>query len=366
MGTYRFNGGLIWQSNRFMENKYFDIHVEGEVDQVIELSEKSLLVPALVDFHCHVWAPGASSVGVTAIEYLSSGVAACGDAGTFGYDGWVNADRLWRNSPIEVRSWLSVLPEGLTIHPNPNPTKPENISLERLLELVPQADDRLLGYKVRLGQVDEKTDRGLLHLARKAAEQSGLKVMVHITDSFLKIEEVVSILRPGDILTHPYHGNRGNILNDQGKVSQEFIDAVEAGLLLDVGQGSKHFSWRTFHKAMAEGIKPHTISTDIVRKTWKKAPVNDMSYVLSRFIAAGITIDEAAASMLTTALNLMGVEIDNRKNLVVLEANQSPVQYADSHGETISSNISYSPVFHVLNGKSVYVSEELSKVNQTL
>lgn len=359
-------GGLLWQNNRFLESDYFDMNVEGEMDQVIELSDETLLLPALVDFHCHVWAPGASSVGVTAVEYLSSGVAACGDAGTFGYYGWTNADRLWRNSPIEIRSWLSVLPEGLTIYPNSNPTKPENISLERLLDPAFQGNGRLLGYKVRLGQVDETTDRGLLQLARKAAEQSGLKVMVHITDSFLKIEEVVSILRPGDILTHPYHGKRGNILNDRGKVSQAFIDAVEAGLLLDIGQGSKHFSWKTFHQAMAEGIKPHTISTDIVRNTWKKDPVNDMSYVLSRFIAAGITIDEAATSMLTTALDLMGVEVDSSKNLVVLEASHSPVQYADSHGETISSNISYSPVFHVLNGKPVYISEELSKVNQTL
>ncbi|MEH7224672.1 hypothetical protein V7112_12760 [Bacillus sp. JJ1566] len=359
MGTLRFNGGLIWNQSSFLQNDVFEIQVENEGNHEVFLPDDALLVPALIDYHCHLWAPGAASVGVTDTEYLSSGVAAVGDAGTFGYDGWEQADRLWQNSLLQVRSWLSVLPEGLTIHPNPNPTKPENISLERLVETAARSNGRLLGFKVRLGQKDKVNDRGLLKLAREAAEKSNLKVMVHITDSNLSIDEVVEILRPGDVLTHPYHGNRGNIFNQSGQVSNALKDAIKSGLILDVGQGSKHFSWNSFKKAVAEGIKPHTISTDLVRNTWKKDPVNDLSYVLSRFIAAGFTKEEVITSVLDKPLELLGISINPSENLVVLEPNHAPIKYADSVGDIIQGNVLYKPTYYMNRGKSIFVSESL-------
>lgn len=358
MGNWRFIGGVRWEKNHFVHNESLDITVLNEEDRTIQLSEGSLLIPGLIDFHCHVWAPGAS-VAVTDIEYLSSGVMACVDAGTFGYDGWANADRLWQNSPLEIRSWLSVLPEGLTIHPNPNPTKPENISMELLLQTASIAGDRLYGYKVRLGQIDAHTDRGLLEVARTAAEKSGLKMMVHLTDSLLTIEEVVEILRPGDILTHPYHGKRGHVLDANGKVSATFKTAVERGLLLDVGQGSKHFAWKVFQQAISEGIKPHFISSDIVRNTWQKPPVGDMSYIVSRFVAGGLSRDEVFSSVLQTTSEFMGLKFDYTDRLLLLEPDHSEIQYGDSEGDTIKGNIRYVPSCHINRGKTVYVKEDI-------
>lgn len=352
MGIWRFNGGQLWHNKQFVRNEGFDIQVETEDDRIIEVSDNALLVPAIIDFHCHIWAPGAE-VGVTDTEYLSSGIAGCVDAGTFGYDGWTNADRIWQSSSLHIRSWLSVLPEGLTIHPNPNPTKPENISLERLIEQAKISNNRLLGYKVRLGQVDEKNDRELLNLARKAADSTNLKVMVHITDSYLDIKEVVSILKPGDILTHPYHGNRGSILDDQGNVSQAFIEAVENGLILDVGQGSKHFSWEIFQLAMAEGLKPDTISTDIVRNTWKKDPVNDLCYVLSKFITAGISKEEAIYSVLEKSEELMGIKVNRKENLVILELIEEEIHYGDALNKSIKGDFVYKPVTQIINRKVI-------------
>ncbi|MDR4946551.1 hypothetical protein [Neobacillus cucumis] len=357
MATWRFNGGLIWKENGFKENTSIDIQVSNSEDREIYLSESSLLVPGLIDFHCHIWAPGAS-VGVTDTEYISSGVIGSVDAGTFGYDGWENADRLWQNSPMEIRSWLSVLPEGLTIHPNPNPTKPEDISVERLIETASLAGNRLYGFKVRLGQIDAKTDRGLLEVARNAAEKSGLKMMVHLTGSSLSIDEVVEILRPGDVLTHPYHGQKGHVLDEHGKVSAAFKQAVDRGLLLDVGQGSKHFSWKVFQQAaMKEGIKPNFISSDIVRNTWKKPPVNDMSYIVSRFIAGGLTKEEVFSSVLDNASRFMGLELDYVNRILVLGADHSETQYSDSEGDSITGHIQYNPSIHINHGRVIFLHE---------
>lgn len=47
------------------------------------------------------------------------------------------------------------------------------------------------------------------------------------------------------------------------KVFPEFFEAIKRGVILDVGHGKKSFSWKVAEKAIADGIKPNTISTDL-------------------------------------------------------------------------------------------------------
>lgn len=352
MGTWNFKGGLIWTGNRFVCNNDFIINLIDKDDKIIQLNESNLLIPGLIDFHCHLWAPGAD-LGVADTDFLSSGVTACADAGTFGYDGWKVADRLWIKSPLQIVSWLSVLPEGITIHPNPAPTPPGMISLEKLNETLSAAGNRLMGLKIRLGQVDEATDRGLLKVARIAAEKAKARIMIHLSGTFLSMEEVAESLRAGDVLSHPYHGQQGNILDYGGKISASFKNAVERGILLDVAHGRKHFSWKVYKQAIAEGLKPDTISTDLIASSWKKKPVFDLCFVLSRFVGIGLTEDEVFASVFKTPAKLMNIEVDASKTLIVLEKEHSPVQYADAFGEVVTGNIQYIPKLIVNNNQAV-------------
>ena len=351
MGEWNFKGGSIWSEKGFTPNKSTRITVTHEDDRDIHLSESSVIVPGLVDFHCHLWAPGAE-IGVTDKQYLSSGVTTVGDAGTFGYDGWEEANRYWENSPLTVRSWLSALPEGLTNHPNPNPTKPENISLDRIVEVASLADDRLLGIKIRLGQVDITTDRSLLRLAREAADRTDLRMMVHLTETKLDIEEVTQYFNKGDILTHPFQGRDGNVLNTDGKVKKEFIAAVERGIVLDIGHGRKHFNWNVFYKCLAEGIKPDTISSDLTSASWRKYPVYNMSYIISKLIVGGLSLDEAFRAVLVTAPKLLGIDdfTFTPNNLVVLDSTSTETAFPDVDGETVLGNIHYQPKHLIFNG----------------
>ncbi|MGY8623476.1 amidohydrolase family protein [Bacillus safensis] len=351
MGVWNFKGGSIWSEKGFIPNKSTRITVTHEDDRDIHLSESSVIVPGLVDFHCHLWAPGAE-IGVKDKQYLSSGVTTVGDAGTFGYDGWEEANRYWEKSSLTVRSWLSALPEGLTNHPNPNPTKPESISLDRIVEVASLADDRLLGIKIRLGQVDITTDRSLLRLAREAADRTDLRMMVHLTETKLDIEEVTQYFNKGDILTHPFQGRDGNVLNTAGKVKKEFLDAVERGIVLDIGHGRKHFNWNVFYKCLAEGIKPDTISSDLTSASWRKYPVYNMSYIISKMIVGGLSLDEAFRTVLVTAPKLLGIDdfTFTPNNLVVLDSTSTETAFPDVDGETVLGNINYQPKHLIFNG----------------
>ncbi len=76
------------------------------------------------------------------------------------------------------------------------------------------------------------------------------------------IERTVALLRPGDILAHPFTRHPGGFVDKDGKVHPIIKAALEMGLKIDVGHGS-HFSYRLARKALDAGIVPHTLGADM-------------------------------------------------------------------------------------------------------
>lgn len=64
------------------------------------------------------------------------------------------------------------------------------------------------------------------------------------------MERVIPLLRPGDILAHPFTRHPGGFVNRQGEVHSLIRAALDRGLKVDVGHGS-HFSYRVARKALA-------------------------------------------------------------------------------------------------------------------
>ena len=57
------------------------------------------------------------------------------------------------------------------------------------------------------------------------------------------LERVIPVLRPGDMLAHPFTRHPGGFVNREGKVHAVIRAALDRGLKVDVGHGS-HFSYR--------------------------------------------------------------------------------------------------------------------------
>jgi dihydroorotase len=76
------------------------------------------------------------------------------------------------------------------------------------------------------------------------------------------IEETVKLLRPGDILAHPFTRHPGGFVNKDGKVHPIVRAAMDMGLKIDVGHGS-HFSYKMARKALDAGVVPHTLGADM-------------------------------------------------------------------------------------------------------
>ena len=347
--TYTFNGGKIWKNGKFHPNGTFSIPIGGDTSYTKQLAEDDLIVPGLVDFHTHFWAPK-SGLGVADSMLYSNGIVAAVDAGSFGYDDWDSADTFWKASGnVEMRSYIAVLPEGLTIYPPDltRLTKPEDIDVARLIETVRRADPKTcMGVKVQLGRYGLENDRALMKAAKAAADATGCQIMVHVSGAYLSFEELVEYLRSGDVITHIYSGfdNRPFLLDEQGRVKENiFFEAKKQGIVMDVAHAGKHFSWDVYKKGAAAGAEFDTLSTDITRFMWNdpKLKVENLEHIISAMLAAGEDLDHVFSAVLDTPAEKMGVTLDFRKNALVLKKVAGNFSFLDWQDHVVTAGSAY-------------------------
>ncbi len=96
-------------------------------------------------------------------------------------------------------------------------------------------------------------------------------------------------LRPGDIYTHVYSGNR-NEQDDSGGPSPGLILGRKRGVIFDVGHGGGSFLWRVAVPLTKAGFWPDSISTDLHIGSMNSG-MKDMLNVMSKFLALGMPLD---------------------------------------------------------------------------
>jgi dihydroorotase len=193
------------------------------------------------------------------------------------------------SSQVRVYSLLNLSSIGLTARTYELAT-PEYAEVPLARQIVELNRDVVLGIKAR---IDRNTTRGTgiepLRLARELASQVDLPLMVHIGLGPPPLEEIVSLLRPGDILTHCSTGHDNRVLAPDGSLRQFVRRAWDHGLVLDVGHGTGSFSFEVAERMLAEGMPPDVISTDIHQLS-VQGPMFDMPTTLSKFLALGMSL----------------------------------------------------------------------------
>ena len=92
----------------------------------------------------------------------------------------------------------------------------------------------------------------------------GVPMMMHITDSPIPLPDLLAQMKPGDIVTHCYHGRAHGIMGQEKQfVLKEVVEAQRHGIIFDCAHGRNHFSFRMIEKALDQGFLPDTISTDL-------------------------------------------------------------------------------------------------------
>lgn len=337
MSQWKFIGGKIWQNGHLINNAGFSISVTNETSKVIELDNEDILIPGYYDLHCHVWgqknAYGVGSViSISPDHLLSTGIVACADAGSYGYNDWEEANRIWTYSPITIKSWLNVIPESLTTPGIPYTTA-DQVNKERLISLFERNRASLIGYKFMHGLMPTSDqEHEYLALAREVADATGGRIMIHLTGSKIPIQETIGYLKPGDILSHVFNYGKpfGVIIDENGEIIPEVIEAQKRGILLESSSAFRHFSFQSFEAARDAGINADIIATDNNLRDFRRQPLFDITHFMSKMVADGMNIEKALKAAIDTPCEIMGLNISYDKNVVLLRHITGDFDYQDT------------------------------------
>jgi dihydroorotase len=149
-------------------------------------------------------------------------------------------------------------------------------------------------------------------LAKRAAREAGISLMVHIGDTEKRydpkvIHPLLALLEPGDILTHYFTPNPGGVLDGNGKLVPEAREAAARGVWFDTAHGRMNFSFEVGRKILDQGLLPHCISTDLT-VPGRAMTVHSMTEMMTRFLGLGFTVPQVVTMSTTNPAKAVGVD----------------------------------------------------------
>lgn len=253
------------------------------------------LSPPWIDSHCHVFDGINFGLSPDAIGYRA-GVHLLVDAGSAGVE-TLPAFARYVAAPARTRvmAFLNVSAIGLVTMQEYHDMR--QVRAEDAAAAVRAHPDLLLGIKARSSaMVVESRGIAPLREAIRAAGMAGCPVMVHMGEAPPTNEENLALLRPGDIITHCFHGKQppawqgAPLWHVDGTPTPALADALARGVLLDVGHGEASFSAAVAAPVIARGGVDFTISTDLHGRSLAD-PVHSLAITMSKFLALGMPLE---------------------------------------------------------------------------
>ena len=302
----------------------------GTARRVVDVAGR-LVTPGLVDLHTHVH-PGAGYWGVDPDPIAwYTGVTTWVDAGSAGAYTIDGLRSFAAGRRIRVPVLLNIAGPGLAARTG-EARDLANCDVGGAVDAVLRHRDLIRGIKVR---VDAETvgENGVepLRRALAAAGECGVPVMVHIGTTPPPLDDVLALLRPGDIVTHCASGIAGPL----GPAAR---DAHDRGVLFDIGHGSGGFAFDVLDRQLAAGLRPHTISTDLHARS-VYGPVFDLPTTMAKLVAAGFSMADAIASATVHPARALGLDagtlaVGAPADIAVFAVDRRPVEVVDAHRQS--------------------------------
>lgn len=352
-----------------------------------------LVLPGLIDTHSHVYQYVTGRFGLNAdMCGVHSGVTTLidqGGASCMTLPGF----RKFIAEPAHSRvlSFLSAyLVGGLEGHFYPELYRPECADVAATVKSALANSDIVKGIKAHaeLGGFA----RWGLDVMKKAAQigqQTSLPVYIHFgqlwpmpdqpeydIDPDSIFPQVLDLLKPGDVLAHPFSRHPGGFVEQNGQMHPLVSEAIERGLKVDVGHGS-HFSYKMAAKVIDAGVVPDTLGSDMHGyNTTVPAPAGtpdehpDEEHLFtgtSRFslvstmvsmMALGLSLEQLVPMVTSNAAKLAGMSdeigtlgVGREADVSVLSDEQGAWLLRDNEGTEVIARRMLQPVFCLRAGK---------------
>ena len=329
-----------------------DANITSEAAADMIDARGKIVAPGLVDIHTHA-ARGKDGPPLALLD----GVTGWVDAGSFGADNIDQAAEVARGGPNHGRLLINIARTGIV--PGGELMDLNQIDVGLARGAIARHRDVIVGVKARLlNNVAGTNDLEALRRAQEAAAPFGLPVMIHIGQTYSPMRAILSLLKRGDIVTHMYAPAPNGILDDSGRVLPEVLAARRRGILFDFGNGvADHFNWDTVARAMQQGFRPDTFSTDWNTMS-RTTGVVDFPNVMSKFLMFGMPLDQVIARSTFNAARVFDAFSDRGTlnvgapaDIAVLEMREGSFEFLDNYQGKRTGKQRLFPVATVVGGK---------------
>src|SRR5712691_12224050 len=333
----------------------------SEARRVIHVPGKTVTA-GLIDLHTHVF-DGVAANGVHPdIAGVHAGVTTVVDAGSAGCATFSAFPRhILPRCETEVIPLLHICQTGLAT--NPDIIAESSIDLESTLRVAREHKGLIRGIKARMvSPALEILGMQMPRLAKRAARESGLPLMVHIGDTEKRyradvIRELLPLLEAGDIVTHLFTANPGGVVDASGKLVPEAQELRDRGVWLDTAHGRLNFGFGIARKVLDQGLSPHCISTDLT-VPGRRNTVHSLVEMMTRFLGLGFTLEQVVEMCTLNPARALGEEgrlgslaVGRQADVSVLDVRDGDWTVFDTVGDSLKVTQCVVPVVTIKGGK---------------
>ena len=252
-------------------------NLAGAARQVTDVAGR-LVLPGMIDTHAHVYRYVSGRFGLDAdMVGVRSGVTTLVDQGgpsVLTFPGF--REFIVNKAETRVLAFLSAyMVGGLEGHYYPELYRPDCIAIEDTIRCGQENADLVRGIKGH-AEIGGFTRWGDEAMKRAAVIARGVDRPLYIHfgqlwplpetnhpyDPDAILPEMLEIMRPGDILAHPFTRHPGGFVDRHGNLHPVVKEALARGLKTDVGHGS-HFSFKMARLVLDAGVVPDTLGADM-------------------------------------------------------------------------------------------------------
>jgi len=323
-----------------------------------------VIFPGLIDFHTHIGWRG-SEIGLAPdLFLLPNGVTAAVDAGTFGTCNYETmAHTIIPGSMVTIKSFLNITPTGIITEQQMENTNAKVFDRERLKWLLEEYGHQILGLKIRIGSmISDELGMKPLEDTIIIAEELGVPVCVHVADPKEPYDDILKVLRKGDIICHCFqHQGKHSILDEKEKILASAWEARKRGIMFDCAPGIVKKSLKVIRNAIAQGFYPDLIGTDIVSFTVYRPELFSLPLVMSDYMAAGMPLGEIVRAVTETPAKLMNlsgkagtIQVGANADIAIMKIKEYNRAIRDIAGEEMQAHKLLVPQMTIKSGKIVY------------
>jgi dihydroorotase len=367
-------------------------HVEMAGAEVLDCTGR-LVLPGLIDTHAHVYQHVTGRFGLNAdLCGVRSGVTALidqGGASCMTLPGF----RHFVADPAHSRvvAFLSAyLVGGLEGHYYSSLYRPDCVDIQATVRAAQENPDLVKGIKAHaeLGGF-ARWGIEVIKSAAQIGRLAQLPVYIHFgqlwplptqggetidPDSILT--QVVDLMKPNDILAHPFSRHPGGFVDKSGALHPLVREAVSRGLKIDVGHGS-HFSFNVARTVLDAGVVPDTLGADMHGHNTRIVESNhthpaerqadhlfagktrfSLVSAMTSMMALGLSLEQVVPMVTSNAARMMGMDdevgrlrVGDTADISVLEDLCGRWTLSDNEGTKVRTDRLLRPLFCLRAGE---------------